>query len=129
MPCTPGARPSRSNPPACWDVTLTPLGVETFRDLIPKGAETSQYVSVAVAKRELVSVTGISKDGNFADVEFRWKWTPLNEVGAALYAGGIQYESTVAFRRYDDGWRVVDGNVPRSNQSLEDALKNSQTAQ
>jgi hypothetical protein len=125
--CTPNA--PRSAPPACWDVALTPLGVETFRDLIPKDAAVSQFFSVPVAKRELVEVTGISKEGNFADVEFRWKWTPLNEVGAALNAGGVQYNSTVAFRHYDDGWRLIESNAPRSNQNLDDALKNAETAQ
>lgn len=128
VPCGPNAAP-RGAPPACWDVALTPLGVETFRDLIPKDAATSQFFSVPVARRELVAVTGISKEGNFADVEFRWKWAPLNEVGAALNAGGVQYNSTVAFRHYDDGWRLIEGSAPRSNQSLDDALKNAETAQ
>jgi len=27
------------------------------------------------------SITGISKDGNVADVEFTWRWAPQNEVG------------------------------------------------
>ena len=130
VPCSPGpGQHIRNNAPAaCWDVALTPLGVETFRDLIPKNAAVSQYLNVPVARRELVAVTGISKGGNFADVEFRWKWTPLNEVGAALFAGGVQYNSTVAFRHYDDGWRVIEGNSPKSNQNLDDALKNAETA-
>jgi hypothetical protein len=113
----------------CWDVALTPIGVETFRDLIPNNAAPSQYFSVPVARRELTGITGISKEGNFADVDFSWKWVPLNEVGAALYAGGVQYNSTVAFRHYDDGWRVVEGVAPKSKQGLDEAVKNALPAQ
>ena len=116
-------------PPPCWEVALTPIGVETFRDLIPSGAATSQFFSVPVARRQLTGITGISRSGNAADVDFSWKWIALNEVGAALYAGGVQYESTVGFRRYDDGWRIIEGIAPKSNQGLDDALKNSEPAQ
>jgi hypothetical protein len=31
----------------------------------------------------------------------------------------------VGFRSYDDGWRVVNENV-RSNQTMEDALRNAE---
>lgn len=116
-------------PPPCWDVALTPLGVDTFRDLMPSNPANSQYFSVPVARRQLIGITGISKSGSTADVDFQWKWVPLNEVGAALYAGGIEYRSTVGFRQYDDGWRVVEGSAPKSGQGLDDALKNSETAQ
>ncbi len=122
--CTPDLAP-----PPCWDVALTPLGVETFRDLIPSTAENSQYFSVPVARRQLVAVTGISKSGNAADVDFLWKWIPLNEVGAALYTGGVQYKSTVAFRQYDDGWRLIDGSAPKNDQGLDDALKSAEPTQ
>ena len=122
--CTPDLAP-----PPCWDVALTPLGVETFRDLIPSTAENSQYFSVPVARRQLVGVTGIAKSGNAAAVDFLWKWVPLNEVGAALYTGGVQYKSTVAFRQYDDGWRLIEGSAPKSDQGLDDALKNAEPAQ
>jgi hypothetical protein len=127
----PGGAPRtpNSSPADCWDVVLTPLGVDAFRDLIPRDARTSQYFSVPVARRELVKVTGISKDGNVADVDFLWKWVPLNEVGAALYADGVQYNATVGFRHYDDGWRVMEGSAPKSGQGLDDALKNAQPAQ
>lgn len=116
-------------PPPCWDVTLTPIGVETFRDLVPNNSVPSTYFSVPIAKRALVEVTGISKDQRVAEVEFRWKWAPLNEVGAALYPEGPQFGSTVAFRHYDDGWRLVEGNSAISNQGLGEALKNAVPAQ
>jgi hypothetical protein len=120
------ACPADVTPPPCWEVAFTPLGVDTFRDLI-RGSETGKELfNIPTARRELVSVTGISKDGNAADVEFTWRWAPLNEVGSALNAGGLQYKSTVALKHYDDGWRLVESNAPRSNQSLDDALKNAE---
>lgn len=120
-PCRPDV-----TPPPCYEVALTPLGVETFHDLI-RGTETGkEYFSIPTARRELVSVTGISKNGNVADVEFTWKWVPLNEVGSALNVGGLQYKSTVALKHYDDGWRLVDGSPTKSSQSLDDALKNAE---
>jgi hypothetical protein len=76
----------------------------------------------------LVAVTGISRDGNHADVDFTWKWAPSNEVGAALVNAGVEYRSTVAFKQYDDGWRVIDAPAARANQSLEDALKTADGA-
>lgn len=126
----PGAlRTPAGSAPQCWDVALTPLGIETFRDLIPNNAAPSRYFSVPAARRDLAAITGISKEGNFADVDFSWKWVPLNEVGAALYDGGVRYNSTVAFRHYDDGWRVAEGSAARTNQDLEDALKSAVPAQ
>jgi hypothetical protein len=117
--------PADVSPPPCWDVALTPLGVDTFRDLMRSTDAEKQYFSVPAARRELVAVTGISRVGPAADVDFSWRWKPLNEVGAALYAGGVQYRSTVAFRHYDDGWRVIESASSKPRQSLDDALKNS----
>lgn len=118
--------PLNVQPPPCWDVVLTPLGVDAFRDLIPRQDSNKQYFSILTARREVVEVTGISKNGNFADVQFVWKWQPLNEVGAALYDGGLRYTSSVSFQHFDDGWRLLEGTGTRSNQSLHDALKNSE---
>ena len=115
-------------PPPCWDVVLTPLGVETFRDLISGGDAQKQYFSMPTARRELISITGVSKDGSRADVDFVWKWVPTNEVGAALYAGGLQYRSTVAFRHYDDGWRIIESVSTKTNQDLDEALKSAEPA-
>ncbi len=123
VPCTGDVAP-----PPCWDVALTPIGVETFRDLIPGDAGTKQYFPVVIAKRQLVAVTGISRSGNKADVDFTWKWVPSNEVGSALVSSNLDYKTTVAFRQYDDGWRVLDGSA-KSDQPLEDALKPGTSAQ
>jgi len=119
-PCAPGLVP-----PPCWDILLTPAGVDTIRPLLPAEEAGHSSLTFPIAKRQLVEVTGISKDGNFADVEFRWKWAPLNELGAALYSGDLQYSSTVGFRHYDDGWRVVQ-SAPHPSQTLDDALKNAE---
>jgi hypothetical protein len=121
-PCPPG----QVQP--CWDVILSPSGVETVRAVLPADEADKSLLFVPVAKREFLAVTGISKQGNVAEVDFTWKWTPLNEVGAALYSGDLHYISTVGFRAYDDGWRMVQ-TTPHPGQSLEDALKNAEPVQ
>jgi hypothetical protein len=121
--------PAGVDPPPCWDVLLSPLGVDTIRPLISTALPENGPIGIQVARRELVNISRISKAGNFADVEFTWRWVSINQVGAALYDGGVHYRSTVGFRGYDDGWRVVEQNIP-SNQSLDDALRSAQpTAQ
>jgi hypothetical protein len=117
--------PAGVDPPPCWDVILTPLGVDTIRPLITNALPDNGPMAIQVARRELLGISGISKAGNFADVEFTWRWVSINQVGAALYDSGVRYRSTVGFRGYDDGWRVVDQNVP-SNQTLDEALRNAQ---
>ena len=112
-------------PPPCWDVSLTPSGVDTFQALIAPGEADKQLLNIPAVRRELISITGISKQGNIAEVEFDWKWIPLNEVGAALYAGDLRYQSSVVFRCYDDGWRLVD-RVSHPAASLDDSLKNAE---
>jgi hypothetical protein len=121
--------PSQIGPPPCWDIALTPLGVETFRNLIQGNAGESNYFSVPAARRQLISVDGISKDDSLAEVDFVWKWAPLNEVGVAFYGDGVQYTSTVGFRKYDDGWRVIESTQPRRYPSMDEALKDAASTQ
>lgn len=121
VPCT-----AEIAPPPCWDVALTPIGVEIFHGLIPAETASKQYFPIPTARRQLLEVTGISYNGNVADVDFTWKWVPINEVGGALAAGGVNYKSTVGFKRYDDGWRVIEGSAVKSNQGLDEALKDAQ---
>jgi hypothetical protein len=118
--CSPGLAP-----PPCWDVLLTPSGVDTVQALVPKEQAGKSSLAISVARRELIGVTGIAKQESAADVEFVWRWVPLNEVGAALYSGDVRYKSTVGFRDYDDGWRIVQ-SVPHPAQTLDDALKNAE---
>jgi hypothetical protein len=123
-PCSPGL----SAP--CWDVLLTPSGVDTVRSLVSAEEADKALLFIPVAKRELLGVTGISKQGSTADVDFLWKWVPLNEVGAALYPTDVHYVSSVGFRDYDDGWRIIlSPGAARSAQPLDDALKNAEPAQ
>ncbi len=112
-------------PSPCWDVLLTPSGVETVRALVSSQDATKPSMNIPVAKREIVAVSGISKQGSTADVEFVWKWAPLNEIGGALYSGDLRFKSTVGFRKYDDGWRVLE-NSAHSNQTIDEALKNAE---
>jgi hypothetical protein len=116
------------SPPPCWEVTLTPAGVDAFQSLVSPSDAEKQSFNIPAARRELIAVTGISKVNNSAQVEFTWKWTPLNEVGAALYPGDQHYRSVASFRSYDDGWRLVQG-TPHPVQSFDDALKNAEPAQ
>jgi hypothetical protein len=118
--------PTGVDPPPCWDVVLTPLGVETVKPVI-SSAVPDNGPMIQVARRELLSISGISKSGNLAEVEFNWHWIPINQVGSVLYDSGVRYRSSVAFRGYDDGWRVVEQTSP-SNQTLDEALRNAQPA-
>jgi hypothetical protein len=114
--------------PPCWEVLLTPSGVDTVRSLVPAQEADKSLLFIPVAKRELLTVSGISKQGNLADVDFQWRWVPLNEVGSALYSSDVHYISTVGFRDYDDGWRLAQSS-PHSGQSIDDAIKNAEPAQ
>jgi hypothetical protein len=122
-PCPPALAP-----PPCWDVVLTPSGVDTIQSLIAPGDAEKQSFPIPAARRELVEITGISKQGYIADVEFTWRWIPLNEVGAALYSGEVRYRSTALFRDYDDGWRLVQ-TASHPAQPLGEALRNAEPTQ
>jgi hypothetical protein len=115
-------------PGPCWDIVLTPSGVDAVRNLVSTDETSRPAFAIPAARRELVEITGVTKQGSAADVEFTWKWIPLNEIGAALYSSDLRYKSTVGFRNYDDGWRVSASPV-RSGQTLDDALKNAEPAQ
>jgi hypothetical protein len=116
--------PAGITPPPCWDLALTPSGVDAVRSLLSSDDATKLSFSIPVARRELAGITGISKQGNAADVEFTWHWIPLNEIGAALYSSDVRYQSSVGFRDFDDGWRVVTSST-RSGQGIDEALKNA----
>jgi hypothetical protein len=120
--------PPEIAPPPCREIAFTPAGVDTFRGLMSPADEGKPEFSIPAARRVLVEITGVSKQGNAADVEFSWKWEALNEVGAALYAGDLRYRSVATFRDYDDGWRLIE-SAARSSQSFDDALKNAEPTQ
>jgi hypothetical protein len=122
------ACPPALAPPPCWDVMLTPSGVYTFQSLIAPGDAEKQSFTISAARRELIAITGIAKQGNNADVEFTWHWIPLNEVGAVFYSPDRRYRSTVIFRNYDDGWCLIESQAHPA-QPLDEALKNADPAQ
>jgi hypothetical protein len=117
--------PAGIDPPPCWSVLLSPHGVDAFRSLISESTQVGPLMQVRVAQREIVAISGISKAGNLADVEYLWHWLPMNEVGAALYDSGVRYRSTVGFRNYDDGWRVQTEPM-HNNQPMDESLNASQ---
>jgi hypothetical protein len=115
-------------PPPCWDVVLTPAGVDTFQGLIAPGDAEKKSFNIPAARRELVAITEIARQGNVADVEFTWRWAALNEVGAAVYPGSLRYKSTTMLRKYNGGWRLAQ-RAFHPGQPLEEALKNAEPAQ
>ena len=116
-------------PPPCWDILLTPSGADTVHALVSTDEASKPSFAIPVARRELLEITGVSKQGNAADVDFTWKWVPVNEFGAALYSTELHYKSTARFRDYDDGWRIVTTpSASRVAQTLDDALKNAEPA-
>lgn len=121
------ACPAGIAPPPCFELSLTPSGVDAVRTLISADDATKPSFSIPVARHELIGIDRISKQGNLADVDFTWRWIPLNEIGAALYSSGQRYQATVGFRKYDDGWHVLE-STPHQEQSLTDALKNAELA-
>ncbi len=120
--------PTNLAPPPCWDVVVTPAGVETFQSLIASGDAEKQSFTIPTVRRALIAITGIARLSGSADVEFTWKWVPLNEVGNALYPKDARYRSTVGFRHYDDGWRLVE-HASHFAQPLDEALLNAESEQ
>jgi hypothetical protein len=114
-------------PPPCWELSLSPAGVGVVKSLIPSASNDQEMFELPLARRQVLTVSGISKEGNSAEVEFVWRWSALNEVGAALYPPDQRYRSVVAFRDYDDGWRLVETPV-RNNQTMDEALKTAEPA-
>jgi len=125
------AAPAKCNaevsPPPCWQVALTPAGVSVVNSAAPSAGSDQEVFELPLARRQVVAISGITKDGNAADVEFVWRWVALNEIGNALYSSDLRYKSVVAFRFYDDGWRLVEAPI-HSNQSIDDALKTAEPA-
>jgi hypothetical protein len=125
---TNAACPLAISPSPCWDVSLTPSGVDTFQTLITPSEAARQSFTLPAARRELIAITGIARQANIAEVEFTWKWHALNEVGAALYPGSVRYRSAATFRHYDDGWRIVE-SASHPNKPLDEALRDAEPAQ
>ena len=120
------ACPAGLTPSPCWDIMLTPSGRRNGPSAGPRlkkpSARRSPFPSPK-ERRSSASPASASR-ATITNVEFTWKWNALNEIGAALYSSDLQYKSTVGFREYDDGWRIVIAqSIPRPAQTLDDALK------
>jgi hypothetical protein len=59
----------------------------------------------------VVTVTGITKEGNHATVEFDLTFSNLNEMGKAIFPAAQRYTQKYSQKaeldKYDDGWRVT----------------------
>ena len=112
---------------------LTPLGVETDPSLISNAlpgigtGERQRSIEIQVALRELLGITGISQNRSLRRRGFTWRWVSINAGGRSTLRQRSTYRSTVGFRGYDDGWRVVEQAIP-ANQPLEESLRNAQPA-
>ena len=91
--CSPGVAP-----PPCWDVLLTPSGVDTVRNLVSAEDASKASIAIPAARREIIAITGISKQGNTADIEFTWKWAPgqRNRRRAILRRTPLQIERGIS---------------------------------
>jgi hypothetical protein len=123
-------------PRGSFVISLTPAGERLLTEVpgLTKQKEPDGTLSyhVALARRELLSVTGVTMNGiNGATVEYAWKWVPTR-LGDVFDAGspvvksfntwdrqalidkyGVRFynaspmTSTIAFARTDQGWKVL----------------------
>lgn len=114
-----------------WSFNVEPFLMEKGKELVAGGREDHGTVSVLLARRELVEVTGITKAGDrTAQAEYTWKEVPT-AAGRAFSPTTPEHESLPAalrqalirrkqikdfdkirrgravFQRYDDGWRLL----------------------
>ena len=85
--------------PSLWNVSLTEKGKELFARLqqTPYGGSKEkgcdyQQITLPLATREIIEVTGIQRDGNKSIAEFSWKWAPT-EFGRALFEDTAEYKA------------------------------------
>jgi hypothetical protein len=87
---------------------LTEKGISEKKNWIPSSM--SEDYEVPLATRELLEITGIGElqgeTGAFVEVQYTWKWSPVNEVGTLMKLDEKTNAGSAAFRRFDDGWRL-----------------------
>jgi hypothetical protein len=101
-----------------YNVELTSRGVakaSSWTTSDDKGwatdAQNATTYFIPTANKELVEVTGITKEseGNLAEAEFTWKWAPTDEAETFGKTPTTEIQQgRAALQLYDDGWRVVD---------------------
>lgn len=121
---------------AWWRFELEPVLTEKGREAAADGTGSKRQKEIAVARRELIEVTGVpAPQAGAAQAEFTWRQvpTPAGEVfdpEAETYKGlpgwlrqliagppggfgrsverryGVALKGRALLRRYDDGWRV-----------------------
>jgi hypothetical protein len=74
-------------------------------------AQGSTTYFIPTASKELVEVTGITKDpeGGQAQAEFTWKWAPTEDASRFGKVPSAELKKGLAsLQLYDDGWRIVN---------------------
>jgi len=107
--------PFRHQSAPCWDVALTPNGVNIFHDLILRMPELHNISVCSGAKRTAGSDRHKPKR-SAGGSGFSLEVDPAECRGAALYNENVEYISTAGFRQYDDGWRLIEGSAAKSYQ-------------
>lgn len=113
-----------------WAFDVEPFLTEQGKELASGGREDQNAPSVILARRELIEVTGITRDGQTSQAEYTWKEVPT-AAGRAFVPDSPEHESLppplrqtlrgrnqtkefdkvrrgrAVFQLYDDGWRLL----------------------
>src|ERR1700730_17629764 len=75
--------------PPCWEVLLTPSGVDTVRSLVPAEEADNSLLSMPVAKSDEKHLSDISKHVIVPTAASQWRCVPLNEAVSALSSSDV----------------------------------------
>jgi len=113
-----------------WAFDVEPFLTEKGKEVTSGGREDQSAPSVILARRELIEITGITRDGQTSQAQYTWKEAPT-AAGRALVPGSPEHESLppplrqalrdrnqtkdfdkvgrgrAVFQLYDDGWRLL----------------------
>jgi hypothetical protein len=62
---------------------------------------------IPVRTRRLIEVGRVTSSPHLVEVGFAWRWIPVGDIGVSLAGEGPVRRSSVAFWRYEDGWRMT----------------------
>jgi len=109
-------RHTRNLDPFAFHLQVTPKGKSAFGKL--SSSHSSGYAAQVTLSKEysrtVTEVTGIADftpplegwTGKEVRFNWQWNWDQVPEMARRCLAPRPQQSGTVAFRRYDDGWRV-----------------------